>query len=143
MTSKVIAGQRWVGQGSSSNQGEITMRTALDTATDYLAVWNEAEPSARRHRLEAWHPDVCYRDPLMQADGRAALGEMIEGARAQFPGLSFHLDGTVDGHGAFARFSWTLAPDAGPAVAAGTDVVRLDGDGRIVEIIGFLDEVRS
>ncbi|WP_061936019.1 nuclear transport factor 2 family protein [Aureimonas sp. AU22] len=119
------------------------MRTALDTANDYLAAWNETEPSARRHRLDAWHPDVRYRDPLMQADGRAALAEMIEGARAQFPGLSFRLQGTADGHGPFVRFSWTLNPDAGPAVAAGTDVVRLDGSGRIVEIIGFMDEVRS
>lgn len=119
------------------------MRTALDTANDYLAVWNEAEPSVRQHRLDAWHPGVRYRDPLMQADGRAALAEMIEGARMQFPGLSFNLDGTVDGHGPFVRFSWALGPDTGPPVAAGTDIVRLDEDGRIAEVIGFLDEVRS
>lgn len=143
MTSQVIVERRWVGQGSGSTQRETNMPTALDTANDYLAAWNEAEPSVRRHRLKAWHPDVCYRDPLMQADGQAALAEMIEGARAQFQGLSFHLYGTVDGHGPFVRFSWTLRPDGGAAVAAGTDVVRLDGGGRIAEVIGFLDEVRS
>ncbi|MFH6785475.1 MULTISPECIES: nuclear transport factor 2 family protein [Methylobacterium] len=119
------------------------MRSPLDTATDYLAVWNEASAPERRRRLDAWHPDARYRDPLMEADGREAVAAMIEGARERFPGLAFRLHGTPDGHGPFVRFSWALAPDCGPAVAAGTDVVRLDAAGRIAEVIGFLDEVRS
>jgi hypothetical protein len=64
---------------------------------------------------------------------------MIAGARAQFPGHGFALAGTPDGHGRFVRFSWTLAPAGGAAIAGGTDVVRLDEVGRIAEVIGFLD----
>ncbi len=118
------------------------MRSPLDTATDYLAVWNEAFAPERRRRLEAWHPDARYRDPLMEADGREAVANLIEGARERFPGLAFRLCGTPDGHGSFVRFSWTLAPEGGPPVVAGTDIVRLDETGRVAEVIGFLDEVR-
>lgn len=119
------------------------MQTARDTANDYLALWNEPDPAERQRCLERWHPQACYRDPLMQAEGRDALAVMVASAREQFPGLVFRLLGTSDGHGPFVRFSWTLGPDHGPSVAAGTDVVRLDGEGRIREVIGFLDEVRS
>ncbi|TNC10717.1 ester cyclase [Methylobacterium terricola] len=115
------------------------MRSPLETATDYLSIWNEGSAPERRRRLDAWHPEARYRDPLMGADGPAGVAEMIEAARAQFPGLAFRLAGTPDGHGPFVRFSWTLAPAAGAPVASGTDVVRLDETGRIVEVIGFLD----
>ncbi|WP_279357869.1 nuclear transport factor 2 family protein [Methylobacterium indicum] len=119
------------------------MRAPRDIATDYLAVWNEASATVRRRLLETWHPDARYRDPLMAADGREAVAAMIESARERFPDLAFRLHGTPDGHGPFVRFSWTLGPADGPSVAAGTDVVRLDATGRIAEVIGFLDEVRS
>ena len=43
------------------------------------------------------------------------------------------------GHGPFARFSWSLGPAGGAPVAGGTDIARLDEQGRVVEVIGFLD----
>ncbi|MEH6718801.1 MAG: nuclear transport factor 2 family protein [Aurantimonas endophytica] len=115
------------------------MPTPQDIAADYLAVWNTPDDEERRRRLEQWTPDAEYRDPLMRGRGRDGIAAMIAGARAQFPGHEFRPRGTPDGHGAFARFSWTLAPTGGPAVAGGTDIVRLDGRGRIAEIVGFLD----
>ena len=115
------------------------MPTPHDIATDYLAVWNAPDDAERRRRLERWAPDADYRDPLMSGTGRDAIAAMIAAARAQFPGHAFLPRGTPDGHGEFARFSWSLAPAGGPAVAGGTDIVRLDGEGRIAEIIGFLD----
>ena len=115
------------------------MPTPQDIATNYLAVWNAPDDAERRRRLEGWAPDAVYRDPLMSGTGRDAIAAMIAGARAQFPGHEFRPRGTPDGHGLFARFSWSLAPQGGTPVAGGTDVVRLDGEGRIAEIIGFLD----
>lgn len=109
-------------------------------ADAYLALWNEADEGARRARLaEAWSADARYADPLMAGEGRDGIAAMIAGARPQFPGHRFTLEGTPDGHGRFVRFSWTLAPDGGAVVAGGTDVVRLDEAGRIAEVIGFLD----
>ncbi len=110
-------------------------------ADRYIAVWNEADIEKRREQLAAgWSAEATYVDPLMSGAGHAGIAEMIEAARAGFPGLSFALDGTPDGHGPFVRFSWALAPQGGARIARGSDVVRLDGDGRIVEVIGFIDE---
>lgn len=109
-------------------------------AENYLAVWNEADETARRGRLTTgWSADAHYVDPMMSGAGHDGIAAMIADARAQFPGHGFTLAGTPDGHGDFVRFSWTLAPVDGAPVAAGTDVVRLDDMGRITEVIGFLD----
>lgn len=111
---------------------------------DYLAVWNEADSSARRSRLDkSWTADAQYADPMMQGEGRDAIAAMIEGARAQFPGHVFAPSGVPDGHGDFVRFSWTLASADGAPVARGTDVARLDSRGRIAEVIGFLDGAQA
>jgi len=70
---------------------------------------------------------------------RGAICAMIEQARTQFPGHAFSLRGKPDSHRQFVRFSWDLAPEGGPSVAGGADVVRLDAQGRIAEVVGFLD----
>jgi len=110
-----------------------------DIARDYLAAWNASNEVERLRLLDGWAEEARYIDPLMQGVGRESIAAMIAGARAQFPGHGFTLKGTPDGHGSFVRFSWTLAPQDGAPVAHGTDIVRLDADGRIAEVIGFLD----
>jgi hypothetical protein len=113
------------------------LRTIADT---YLALWNEADAKARRAlAARTWRPDAHYADPLMQGEGHEGICAMIEAARAQFPGHAFTLRGEPDGHGAWVRFSWSLAPAGGQPVAGGTDVARLDGDGRFAQVTGFLD----
>lgn len=109
-------------------------------ADRYLAAWNEPSGSARRQRIaDEWSPEARYLDPLMAGNGREEIAAMIEAARGQFPGHGFTLAGQPDGHGAFVRFAWTLAPENGAPVGGGTDIVRLDPQGRIAEVIGFLD----
>ncbi|MEO5867631.1 MAG: nuclear transport factor 2 family protein [Sphingomonas sp.] len=116
------------------------MTDPMTIADRYLAVWNEADPSARRARLAAqWASDARYVDPLMAGSGPDNIATMIEAARAQFPGHAFALSGKPDGHGNHVRFSWTLAPDGGASVGGGTDFVRLDGEDRVAEVVGFLD----
>ena len=111
-----------------------------DIADAYIALWNDANEASRHARLSAgWNAEARYADPMMGGNGHDGIAAMIAGARAQFPGHGFTLSGTPDGHGPFVRFSWTLAATGAAPVARGTDVVRLDGAGRIVEVIGFLD----
>lgn len=114
--------------------------TTSTLADRYLAIWNEPD-ATRRHTLAAalWSPQGRYADPLMSGQGHDGIARMIEAARTQFPGLHFTPRGQIDGHGPFARFAWSLGPAGGAAVAGGTDVARLDDDGRVVEVIGFLD----
>ena len=109
-------------------------------ADAYLALWNEADPARRRAMLDVdWAADAHYADPMMKGEGRDDIALMIEGARAQFPGHSFTLRGTPDGHSRFIRFSWSLAPDGGAPIIGGTDVARIDDHGQLTEVIGFLD----
>jgi hypothetical protein len=109
-------------------------------ADRYLATWNEPDAARRGELLAAlWAPDGRYADPLMAGTGPAHIGTLIEAARAQFAGLAFSLRGTPDGHGDFARFSWALGPAGGAAIAGGTDVARVDADGRLAEVVGFID----
>ncbi|NJN35876.1 MAG: nuclear transport factor 2 family protein [Nitrospiraceae bacterium] len=109
-------------------------------AQSYLSLWNEEDDTVRRERLaRGWSADANYVDPMMAGQSREGIARIIEAARAQFPGHRFTLAGTPDSHGSFVRFSWTLGLPSGAPVARGTDVVRLDGNGQIAEVIGFLD----
>ena len=109
-------------------------------AERYLATWNEADDTRREALVAAlWSPQGRYADPLMSGQGHDGIARMIAAARTQFPGLVFTARGQADGHGPFARFSWSLGPAGGVPVAGGTDVARLDDAGRVVEVIGFLD----
>ena len=104
-----------------------------DAVARYFEAWNAADPAARATAVAAaWTEDGGYTDPL--AD--------VRGAREQFPGFEFRLTGVVDGHHDIARFSWELVSAAdGSAPVAGSDVITLDGQGRIRAVLGFLDRV--
>lgn len=117
------------------------MTTNPNTIADaYLAIWNETDADRRRSLLaDSWAQDASYVDPLMRGNGRGEIATMIEAARGQFPGHVFSPRGVADGHGDYARFSWALTSPEGAPVAGGTDVVKLDADGRITQVIGFLD----
>jgi hypothetical protein len=116
------------------------MPTPETIARDYLAVWNQVDPNERLAQMAGgWTEAASYVDPMMAASGRRAICDMIEAARSKFPGLGFSLRGQPDSHSRFVRFSWDLGPEGGGAVAGGTDIVRLDDEGRIAEVVGFLD----
>jgi hypothetical protein len=106
----------------------------------YIACWNEAAADRRAAlAAAAFAADASYVDPLMEGRGPDGIAAMIGAARAQFPGLRFRRAGRVDAHHGLLRFAWELAAGDGPAIAAGTDVAELAGDGRFARVIGFID----
>ncbi|WP_438828018.1 nuclear transport factor 2 family protein [Streptomyces tropicalis] len=109
----------------------------------YLAAWNARGPQARTKAVAAaWTDGGGYTDPLAEVRGHEGIAAVIEAAHARFPGFSFRLAGSVDGHHDTARFSWELVNDAdGSAPVGGFDVITLDGEGRIRQVLGFLDRV--
>jgi hypothetical protein len=120
------------------------MTQHLAIAETYLAAWNEEDNERRRHLIgQAWAENSRYVDPLMQGEGQQGIAAMIEAARQKFPGYRFVLAGTPDGHGKFTRFSWRLISPEGDDVAGGTDVVSHDAEGRIENVVGFLDGAAS
>jgi len=118
--------------------------TAAQTASRYIAVWNETDPSRRRALIaEQWADDAQYLDPMMQGNGHDGIDAMIAAVQDRFPGFRFTLHGTPDGHNDRVRFSWALGPDGAAPVAHGTDFVQLSADGRIRAVTGFLDQIAA
>ena len=115
----------------------------FDTLVDrYLAAWNETDAAARRAAIDDLFADrVRYVDPLAAVTGRSALDALIGGAQQQFAGMVFTPGAPVDGHHDQVRFTWHLGPAGGEPVVVGFDVAQLDADGRIHQVLGFLDRV--
>ena len=109
----------------------------------YFEAWNAAEPEALAKAVAAaWTADGSYTDPLADVRGHEQIATVIAAAHEQFPGFAFRLSGAVDGHHDIVRFSWELVNEAdGSAPVAGSDVITLDGEGRIRQVLGFLDRV--
>ena len=108
----------------------------------YFAMWNEPDATRRARLIEqAWSDDAAYADPMLQAEGHAALGDMVAGVHAQFPGYRFRRLSGVDAHHDHVRFAWELANDDGEVAAGGIDVGELAQDGRLRRITGFFGDL--
>jgi hypothetical protein len=116
-------------------------------AEQYIATWNETDQSARRALIdEIWAADGRYTDPLADVAGHDQIDAVIAAAQDQFPGMTFRLAGPVDAHHEQARFTWELGPSnsastGGTALVVGFDVAKVDADGRLALVLGFLDRV--
>ncbi|MEU9479348.1 nuclear transport factor 2 family protein [Streptomyces sp. NPDC048191] len=112
-------------------------------AARYFEAWNATAPEALRKAVAAaWTADGGYTDPLADVRGHEGIAAVIAAVHEQFPGFVFRPLGVVDGHHDTARFAWELVSEAdGSAPVAGSDVVTLDDEGRIRQVLGFLDRV--
>jgi len=111
------------------------------TIEAYVATWNETDPGRRRAGISrAWAEAGRYRDPVMASDGHAGMDAMLAGVQAKFPGFVLRRTSKVDAHNGAARFTWSLGPAAGPSVVEGVDFCALSPDGRLVEVVGFIDK---
>ena len=68
---------------------------------------------------------------MLEARGHAALGEMVSGVQAKFPGHRFRKRSGVDTHHDQLRFAWDLVTPDGAVVVT---------DGRLERITGFFGE---
>ena len=118
------------------------MSDLQDLATRYLDLWNETDPAARRRAVdELWAEGGGYTDPLVRARGRDEFDATLAAVQRDFPGMVFTLLGPVDAHHDIARFRWELGPEGAEALIVGFDVLVAAADGRIAQILGFLDRV--
>lgn len=110
-------------------------------ARAYLDTWNETDAERRRALLKRhWAEDARYVDPMMQGEGEAAIAALVGAVHERFPGFRFKPTGTPNGHGDYVRLSWSLGPSVGAAPIEGSDLLVLQ-DGRIRQVIGFIDRV--
>ncbi len=113
-----------------------------DLVERYLACWNETDPAARRDLVEEiWAADAQYVDPLVDVSGHDAIDATIHAVQEQFPGFVFSRVGAEDSHHQQTRFSWGLGWADREPVIVGFDVAVTDEDGRLTNVLGFLDKV--
>ncbi len=107
----------------------------------YLASWNERDPTTRRALIdELWTDDAGYVDPIVSAEDRDAVEDVVATAQRQFPGLVYRQAGSVDSHHYVVRLAWELAPVGGPPVIIGLAVMVIEQT-RLRYVYGFLDPV--
>jgi hypothetical protein len=113
--------------------------TIVDT---YIDMWNEEDVDRRRTLIEqAWTEDASYLDPLLEADGRDALSDMVATVHDHYPGHRFRRQSDVDVHHDRLRFAWDLVAPDGNVFVAGIDVGELSPDGRLRRITGFFGDL--
>jgi len=106
----------------------------------YLDAWNEPDRDRRDAVIAAtWTEQGEYADPLLEAAGRLAIGEMIAGFQETYPDHLFSLVGEVEEHHGRLRFRWQLADAEGDPQLAGTDFGVVSEGGLLVSITGFFD----
>lgn len=111
-------------------------------ANHYIATWNATDPVARARLLaEHWCEDVTYTDPLTEVAGHQGIGATIGAVQDQFPGFVFSLVGSPDTHHQQTRFQWGLGPAGADPIIIGFDVLVAAEDGRIRQVLGFLDQI--
>lgn len=127
----------------SAAEGTIAHTGAVESTIEaYVATWNETDVARRQAGVaRAWAAEGRYRDPVMASDGHAGIDAMLAGVQAKFPGFVLKRTSKVDAHNGAARFTWSLGPAAGPTVVEGVDFCALAPDGRLVEVVGFIDKM--
>ena len=115
------------------------LTTTIDT---HLAAY--CEPDAERRATlvaEVWNPEGELIDPPMEGQGLDAIAGLGGAVVTHYPGHTFRRTTTVDEHHGYARYGWAMVAPDGTIALTGTDVVALDGDGRLVKIVGFFGEL--
>src|SRR5262249_6226592 len=116
------------------------MTNVKDLVERYFAMWNETDAERRRELIAAtFTEDARYLDPMLEGEGRQGIDAMVAAVHQRFPGYSFRRTSEIDQHHDRLRFSWELAPAAGPVFADGVDFGVMTPDGRLAAITGFID----
>jgi hypothetical protein len=118
------------------------MEAMTDIVRRYLDSWNQTDDTARRATIGRLFAEECsYTDPNVRVAGKEGIDGFIGAVQKKFAGVSFVLAGAVDAHHDVARFTWhAMAPGRTEPVAVGFDVVVAE-EGRIRQVVGFLDKV--
>jgi hypothetical protein len=110
---------------------------AQQLADRYAAVWNEADPLARRAGIERlWRPDGEHFVAAREVRGHAALEERVTGAydkNVRIGGHAFRAARNAQKLRDVITFNWEMIdPATQEVVAVGLEFLRVDADGRIV-----------
>ena len=109
---------------------------AQQLADRYTAVWNEADPDARRAAIaQLWLPDGVHYVGTREACGYAALEQRIIGSHeknVRDAGNCFRAMPDAQALRGVVTFHWQMVrPGTQEVLATGLEFLQVDADGRI------------
>jgi hypothetical protein len=112
------------------------MTTHHDTWHAYATAWSAAQPQRGDLLDRTVSPEVAYRDPTAEVQGRAGLSDYMSAFQQGFPGFRFAIM-AVEAHHDRSLARWQLhAPDGTP-VQDGISHAVHDAAHRLADIAGF------
>jgi hypothetical protein len=112
----------------------------LSAVQRYVAFWNTADHEEQiRLAAQTFTDTVSSHVPVGVMRGSEDLIAFRNRFAEHAPDFSFRPRAEPDAHHTRARLQWELLT-GGTTFATGTDVLELDGAGRITSITGFLDQ---
>jgi len=123
----------------TSNHTTTRLVSNIDS---HLAAYCDPDPTRRAELIAAvWHRDGSLVDPPFEGTGHADIAAMTDVVLTHYAGHTFRRTTAVDSHHNFARYGWDLVGADGTVAVNGTDVVEFDGDGRLVNLVGFFGDL--
>jgi hypothetical protein len=106
----------------------------------YVDFWNAATPDVQRRVAdETFVADVCSHQLLGVMLGVEQLMRFRDEFAKRVPDFEFRARKEPDAHRDRARLQWEIVV-GDERIAAGTDVLVLEEDGRIASVTGFVDQ---
>lgn len=117
---------------------EATEVRADESVARYVDFWNSTPETQRRSGAETFAADVVYVAPAGVLTGVDALAAFTEQFVGNVGAYTFRTRRAPDLHHDRARVPWELV--VGEEIfAEGTDLLVVDGDGRIASVTTFVD----
>ena len=139
MTSQVIVAMTDRADDPSMEHDLTTLTETVDT---HLAGYAEPDRDRRVELLtRAWNPKGRLVDPPLDGEGIDGIADLVDAVLALYPGHHFVRTTDIDAHHGYARYDWTLVGPDGAAAVTGTDVVEVDGDGKLQGVVGFFGDL--
>lgn len=105
----------------------------------YTSAWQAPSAEAKALALQASVDDDCvYRDPLVKAEGRAALIDYMLGFHQQVPG-GFFKTTSFRAHTSRSVTTWHMCNADGAVIGEGISYAEYGAGGKLVTMTGFFD----
>jgi hypothetical protein len=126
---------------TSTSTSTSTSPTVTEIVDAHLEAYALADVERRRALVEAaWHPDGRLIDPPFDGAGHDGIVALADAVVTHYPGHTFRRTTEIDAHHDSARYGWALVAADGTVAVAGTDVVDLAPDGRLLRVVGFFGD---
>lgn len=113
-----------------------------DTIDRYLAAYCEPDVGRRAEMIASvWTVDGSLFDPPFDGTGHEAISGLSDVLLQHYARHTFRRTTAVDAHHDRARYGWALVDPSGNPAVTGTDFARVDGTGKLVEVVGFFGDL--